>query len=246
MLAEILPADAGAPNAALPPVPVPPENPITEPKRVLGKILFWDEQLSTDDSVACGTCHQPHTGGADPRLAIHPGPDASFGTQDDVFGSAGVVRRNASGTPVSDPLFGFAPQVAPQAGVSPLFLVRGRERRRIEWRGGDRFALRGGEGEPEPIARLLETIEGNPAAVSPGVLARPAIQDAVLGSALFLVGPGEMAYLAQAAAAHEVLGVAPPAVALRPHALVLDRRSREHLAELGSTLAELSPTPTAM
>ena len=32
-------------HAALPPVPVPAENPITEPKRVLGKILFWDEQL---------------------------------------------------------------------------------------------------------------------------------------------------------------------------------------------------------
>src|SRR5438874_1716083 len=30
--------------AALPPVPTPPENPITEPKRVLGKILFFDEQ----------------------------------------------------------------------------------------------------------------------------------------------------------------------------------------------------------
>jgi cytochrome c peroxidase len=39
----------------LPPVPIPAENPITEPKRVLGKILFWDEQLSSDDTVACGT-----------------------------------------------------------------------------------------------------------------------------------------------------------------------------------------------
>ncbi len=28
-------------------------------KRVLGKILFWDEQLSSDDTVACGTCHIP-------------------------------------------------------------------------------------------------------------------------------------------------------------------------------------------
>ncbi|HWN37344.1 MAG TPA: di-heme enzyme, partial [Gammaproteobacteria bacterium] len=41
--------------AGLPPVPVPAENPITEPKRVLGKILFWDEQLSSDGTVACGT-----------------------------------------------------------------------------------------------------------------------------------------------------------------------------------------------
>jgi bacillithiol biosynthesis cysteine-adding enzyme BshC len=141
---------------------------------------------------------------------------------------------------------GLAPQVAPQPGASPLFLIRGRERRRVEWRGGDGFALRGGDEPAEPVARLLETIAGNPAAVSPGVLARPAIQDAVLGTALFLVGPGEMAYLAQAAAAHEVLDLAPPAVALRPHALVVDRRSREHLEELGATLAELVEAPAAI
>ena len=36
--------------AALPPVPVPAENPITEPKRVLGKILFWDERLTTREA----------------------------------------------------------------------------------------------------------------------------------------------------------------------------------------------------
>ena len=73
--------------AAVPPVPVPPENPITEPKRVLGKILFWDEQLSSDGSVACGTCHRPAFGGADPRAGRYPGVDK--GTIDDVRGSPG-------------------------------------------------------------------------------------------------------------------------------------------------------------
>ncbi|PCI76408.1 MAG: hypothetical protein COB20_10545 [SAR86 cluster bacterium] len=43
--------------------PAPDENPITESKRVLGKILFWDEQLSSDDTVAYGTCHKPAAGG---------------------------------------------------------------------------------------------------------------------------------------------------------------------------------------
>lgn len=134
---------------------------------------------------------------------------------------------------------GLAPQVAPQPGASPLFLVRGQERRRIEWRGPERFALRGLAGE-WPVEELLATIAENPAAVSPGVLARPALQDAVLGTTLFLVGPGEAAYLPQASAAHEVLGVAPAAVALRPHALVLDARAREHLAGLGATVEELA------
>ena len=51
-------------------VPAPTENPISEGKRVLGKILFWDEQLSNTNTVACGTCHIPSTGGTDPRSGI--------------------------------------------------------------------------------------------------------------------------------------------------------------------------------
>ncbi|MCH8241061.1 MAG: hypothetical protein IH897_00460 [Planctomycetes bacterium] len=104
----------------LPPVPVPPENPITEEKRVLGKILFWDEQLSSNDLVACGTCHIPASGGADPRLGQHPGPDGIFGTQDDVLGSPGVPRADANNQPVEDPLFGFGSQVTGRSAQSFL------------------------------------------------------------------------------------------------------------------------------
>ena len=35
-------------SAQFPPVPVPEENPITEEKRVLGKILFWAERLALE------------------------------------------------------------------------------------------------------------------------------------------------------------------------------------------------------
>ena len=98
----VLALAASSPLAAeLPPVPVPAENPITEPKRVLGKILFWDEQLSSDGSVACGTCHRPGAGGGDPRAGRHPGIDK--GTIDDVMGSPGIVvarpRRPAAAAP---------------------------------------------------------------------------------------------------------------------------------------------------
>lgn len=139
---------------------------------------------------------------------------------------------------------GHALQVTPQPGVSPLFLLRGGERRRIEWRGDGAFALRGAEGE-EPVAALVETIADNPAVVSPGVLARPAIQDAVLGTSILLLGPGETAYLPQAAPAYALLGLAAPALALRPQTLVLDSRQREHLADLGLGLEELLGDPTA-
>jgi cytochrome c peroxidase len=104
-------------RAELPPVPVPAENAITEPKRALGKILFWDEQLSSDNTVACGSCHRPAAGGADPRVARYPGVDA--GTIDDVLGSPGIVSLDADGRPRHHPLFGDAVQATPR--TSPSF-----------------------------------------------------------------------------------------------------------------------------
>jgi cytochrome c peroxidase len=101
---------------SLPPVPVPVGNPITEEKRILGKVLFWDEQLSADDTVACGTCHLPSAGGADPRAGIHPGTDA--GTIDNVRGSPGIVQLDAAGQPTAHAVFGLAPQITPRTSPS--------------------------------------------------------------------------------------------------------------------------------
>lgn len=112
------------PPPPLPPPPVPPQNPITEAKRVLGKMLFWEEQLSSDNTVACGTCHQPFRSMSDRRLAVNPGLDESFGTPDDVFGSFGVPRIDESGTAVADDVFGFDTQVTPrsaQVAVNAIF-----------------------------------------------------------------------------------------------------------------------------
>jgi len=103
-------------SAQLPPVPVPPENPITEAKRVLGKILFWDEQLSSNDTVACGTCHRPAAGGGDPRVGRFRGADER--TVDDVWGSPGVVAMNEAGEPVEHPQFGREPQVTDRIAPS--------------------------------------------------------------------------------------------------------------------------------
>jgi bacillithiol biosynthesis cysteine-adding enzyme BshC len=139
---------------------------------------------------------------------------------------------------------GFAPQVAPAPGASPLFLLRGGARRRVEWRGGERFALRGAKSEA-PVAELLATLADNPAVVSPGALARPALQDAVFGTTLQVLGPGELAYLPQAAAVHELLGLAAPWTTLRPAALVVDARARERLAALDLGLVELLADPDA-
>jgi LPXTG-motif cell wall-anchored protein len=109
---------ASAALAALPPVPVPAENPITEPKRVLGKILFWDEQMSSDNTVACGTCHRPGKGGGDPRQGRFPGADGVMGTDDDTFGSPGVAHLDKAGIAREHKIFGMKPQVGDRTAPS--------------------------------------------------------------------------------------------------------------------------------
>ena len=104
--------------------PAPPEhpaNPTTPDKVLLGKALFWDEQLSSTRTVACGTCHVFGHGGADPRAgdAVHPGPDGVFDSLDDTRGSPGVPRHTANGSYVASP-FGIGAQTTPRRAPSVI------------------------------------------------------------------------------------------------------------------------------
>ena len=103
-------AQLPAQGSPLGPPTAPLENLITPEKAVLGKILFWEEQLSSDDSMACGTCHQPAAGFADPREQVHPGYDGLFNTVDDIFTTPGVIRSTADGKFSPDPIFGLKEQ----------------------------------------------------------------------------------------------------------------------------------------
>jgi len=96
-------------------VPTPPGNPITEPKRVLGKILFFEEQLSANNSMSCATCHVQGRGGGDPRVQIHPGLDGVAGTPDDKRASPGVPRSDSAMDFLRDPIFQTQPQVTDRA-----------------------------------------------------------------------------------------------------------------------------------
>ena len=109
------------PPQEFPPAPYPHENTHSEEKRILGKILFWDEQLSSDNTMSCGTCHLPSSAGGEPRFGVHPGFDSLFDTNDDIVGSPGVVRRDLNGELVDDAVFGFEAQVTGRA--SPSFFM---------------------------------------------------------------------------------------------------------------------------
>lgn len=122
-LALCLAASAFSQPPPLPPPPFPPQNPLTEPKRVLGKILFWEEQLSSDNTVSCGTCHRPAAAGADPRIGRHPGLDGVFNTPDDFLGSPGVIRSDASDNYERAAFFGLVPQVTARAAPTALMAM---------------------------------------------------------------------------------------------------------------------------
>jgi cytochrome c peroxidase len=113
--ASVLLASIGLTSSAfaqeLPPVPTPNANPTTPEKVLLGKMLFWDEQLSSDNTVACGTCHTAQFGGGDGRVGTAPGLDGMFGTPDDISASPGVMDMDLDGVYVDNPAFGMGPQV---------------------------------------------------------------------------------------------------------------------------------------
>lgn len=110
----------GVINGPVPPLnppPAPAGNPVTATKAYLGKTLFWDEQLSSTRTVACGTCHFASKGGSDARAIVgntrsqNPGADGTFGTADDVFASPGVITNQSDGTYSWSATYGFREQV---------------------------------------------------------------------------------------------------------------------------------------
>ena len=50
------------PLAVLPPVSFPPDNPYSESKAELGKMLFFDPRFSGDGSISCASCHPTSDG----------------------------------------------------------------------------------------------------------------------------------------------------------------------------------------
>ncbi|WP_457599389.1 cytochrome-c peroxidase [Hydrogenimonas sp.] len=61
-------------------IPAPKENPITEERVALGKLLFFDPRLSRNDTVSCASCHIPYYYWTD-RVPKAVGIDGRKGTR---------------------------------------------------------------------------------------------------------------------------------------------------------------------
>src|SRR5690606_22091583 len=62
------------------PIPIPSsENPTTEEGIELGRKLFYEKLLSADNTMSCGSCHQPKAAFVDEGKAFSQGIDGNFG-----------------------------------------------------------------------------------------------------------------------------------------------------------------------
>ena len=95
----------------------PPQNPPSAERQILGKILFWDEQLSSDNTMSCGTCHIPSHASTDPRAGVNPAYDGIFDTADDVAGSPGLILQDQDGEYLRSVLFDLLPQATPRRSM---------------------------------------------------------------------------------------------------------------------------------
>ncbi|KXH81185.1 cytochrome-c peroxidase [Chryseobacterium kwangjuense] len=64
----------------LPDIQYPADNPYSEDKAALGKILFFDPRLSQSNQIACASCHDPELGWCDNRTFSF-GHDRQLGTR---------------------------------------------------------------------------------------------------------------------------------------------------------------------
>ncbi len=126
---------------------------------------------------------------------------------DEVQGAIGARSRELEAA-------GYTPQVIAREGEYTLLFRLADDRRR------------------ELLVSPSASIDA-PERISTSALTRPLLQDFVLQPDVFLGGPAEVAYYAQIAPLHELLGVRQPRVALRAHALAAPKRIVRYYERFG-------------
>ena len=79
-----------------------------------------------------------------------------------------------------------------------------------------------------------------PEALSPNVLLRPIVERAILPTAAYMAGPGELAYFAQVSAVAAALGAEQPLAVPRWSCTIVEPRIERQLARLGLTRTDLA------
>ncbi|GGN04158.1 putative cysteine ligase BshC [Thermus composti] len=139
----------------------------------------------------------------------------------DPLGSAEALNREAERIRA----LGGKPPLRRKPGATNLFLET--DQRRLLFYEGGAFT----DGVRRYTAKeLWEIARANPSRLTPAAGLRPVFQDLVLPTAGFVVGPNELAYVAELSEVYARYGLAMPALFLRLRALVLEPPIRRILS----------------
>ena len=115
---------------------------------------------------------------------------------------------------------GYHAQIARAGNELNLFWHGGAEREAV--RVDEDGAFRAAGGQRWTCPELKDAIRSKPEDASPGVLLRPLVEDYLLPTAAYVGGPSEVAYWAQVYALYPLFDMAPPAIAPRAGATLLE------------------------
>lgn len=141
---------------------------------------------------------------------------------------------------------GYEPQLGRGAHATNLFLeVGGGElpRRVLLRHEGSTFHA---EGRTLSAEDLLAMLRDDPTVITPAAGLRPVVQDALLPTAVFVLGPGELRYVAQLRGVYHFHDVAMPLAWPRAQATVLEPVVTRLLDGLGVSAAEFRAAPDAV
>lgn len=133
---------------------------------------------------------------------------------------------------------GFEPQLGRGANATNLFIElpdgAGSSQRILLRHEGKTFFA---EGRQFTAAELLARLDEDPTVITPAAGLRPVTQDAALPTAVFVLGPGELRYVAQLRGVYGGHGVPMPLAWQRASASVLEPATKRMLDGLGLSAA---------
>ena len=135
---------------------------------------------------------------------------------------------------------GFSPQLRRPAGATNLFLEEEDGQRRLLRFDGRQFHT---GTRPYMREELQAMLEADPSRLTPAAGLRPVVQDALLPTLAFVVGPGEIAYGAQLREVYELHGLRQPLLWPRLSVTWLEPNVVRLLSRLQATAAEVQADP---
>ncbi|MEZ4629345.1 MAG: bacillithiol biosynthesis cysteine-adding enzyme BshC [Deinococcales bacterium] len=132
--------------------------------------------------------------------------------------------------------YGFEAQLGRAEGASNLFIEEAGKRRLLRYEGKRFFS----ETKSYSLEELLNILEEDPSLITPAAGLRPICQDKLLPTAVTVVGPGELRYIAQLKGVYDHHQVAMPMIYPRMTVTVIEPPVKRIMEKYGLTIANIS------